>query len=107
MARPSGDINRRNQPTWFNLRDTVAAAGTPEQLANHPIPDGMALLIIALPTNTNTVYIGTSSALALASAGLPLQAGDKVWLEVQNSNLVWVDAAVNGEGIAYAAEGAG
>lgn len=82
---------------------TVAAAGAAEALGSQRI-DG-PLMVKALTANTGLVYVGNDGAGDVASGnGLPLLAGDVVVFEwVGNLGSLWVDAAVNGEGVAWIA----
>jgi hypothetical protein len=82
---------------------TVAAAGTAEALGSQAING--PLMIKALTTNTNLVYLGNDGTPDVASGtGLPLQAGEVVIFEwVGSLATLYVDAAVNGEGVAWMA----
>jgi len=66
------------------------------------IPDGFALAVRALPNNTGDIYLGKSKLWAEdVNARLTYSKGNGLTLKVQNANLVWVDAAVAGEGVDY------
>lgn len=82
---------------------TVTAAGTAEALGAQQIAG--PLLIKALTTNTGLVYIGNDGADDVsASNGFPLAAGDVAILEhISNLGALFVDSAVNGEGVAWLA----
>lgn len=84
-------------------QNTVAAAGTAEQLGSQVIDAG--LLVKALTTNTGLVYVGNDGAGDVSSTnGYPLAAGDQIIFEhVSNLKHIWVDSAVNGEGVAWLA----
>jgi hypothetical protein len=78
---------------------TVAGAATPlgsQQIAG-------SLLVKALTTNTSLVYVGNDGAGDVSSSnGYPLSTGDQVIFDhVANLANVMVDAAVNGEGVAW------
>lgn len=80
---------------------TVTTAGTEVILnANQPCT---AVAIKALPANTGIMYVGNDGANAVASTtGYPLKANDSpIVLEIKNLNQVYVDASVNGEGVAW------
>ena len=80
---------------------TVAAAGTAETLASSRQVSS-PLMIKALPTNTDLVYIGQDTGDVTSSTGVPLSAGEVVVLiHVGNLTEIWVDSAVNGEGVAW------
>jgi hypothetical protein len=82
---------------------TVTAAGTAEALGSQQI--NAPLMVKALTTNTNLVYLGNDGTPDVASGtGLPLQAGEVVIFEFIGSlGSLYVDAAVNGEGVAWLA----
>ena len=82
---------------------TVAAAGTAVVLGSQQIAG--PVLIKALTTNTGLVYVGNDGAGDVSSAnGFPLSAGDLVILEhIGDLSNVWVDSAVNAEGVAWIA----
>lgn len=79
-----------------NGQDTVTAAGTAEQL---PTNTAIAVTIKALPANTGNIFLGDS---AVSSAnGHVLGAGDAVNVAIDNLNRLWIDSAVNGEGVSW------
>ena len=82
---------------------TVAVAGTAEAMGSQRI-DG-PLMVKALTTNTDLVYVGNDGSGDVASSnGLPLAAGDVVIFEwVGELGAIMVDVAVDGEGVAWLA----
>jgi hypothetical protein len=90
---------------WQHDHKTIAAAGTAEVLGSMSIPPGYALVVAALPTNTGFIYLGTTKANAEnASKRVIISAGQAILFYIYNSVLVWIDAAVTGEGVFYYAE---
>jgi len=80
---------------------TVTTAGTAEVLASSRQVSS-PLMIKALPTNTNTVYVGQVTGDVASDNGMPLAAGDAVVLiHVGNLAEIWVDSAADGEGVAW------
>ena len=80
---------------------TVTAAGTEVVLAASRQVNG-PLMVKALPANTGVMYVGQDSGAVSSSTGMPLSAGDAVIFEnVGNLAEIWVDATVNGEGVAW------
>ena len=79
---------------------TVTTAGTEVQLnANQAC---RSVVIKALTANTGIMYVGNNGSNAVASTtGYPLSASEYVVLEIKNLNNVYVDATVNGEGVAW------
>ena len=81
---------------------TVTTAGTEVVLGDQQI--GAPLMVKALTTNTGLVYVGESASGVSSSTGMPLAAGDVVIFEfVGQLGALWVDSAVNGEGVAWLA----
>lgn len=81
---------------------TVTTAGTEVALGSQQI--GAPLMVKALPTNTGLVYVGESSGGVSSATGMPLDAGEVVIFEfVGQLGALWVDSAVNGEGVAWLA----
>jgi hypothetical protein len=80
---------------------TITTAGTAEALGSQRIC--APLMIKALTTNTGLAYLGNDGAGDVSSAnGLPLEAGEVVIFEwVGSLSSLMVDAAVNGEGVAW------
>lgn len=79
----------------------LAAAATPETIVAASTPCRM-LIITAKPTNTDKIAYGFSNAVnANGSNGALLAAGQSVSLPVADALLIWLDAAVNGEGVSY------
>ncbi len=80
---------------------TITAAGTAEVLASSRQVSS-PLMIKALTTNTGLVYVGQDTGDVTTSTGMPLAAGESVVL-INAGNLaeIWVDSAVNGEGVAW------
>jgi len=80
---------------------TVTTAGTAVALGTQRI-DG-PLMVKALDTNTGIVAVGNDGAGDVTvSNGLRLDAGDAVVFEFVGSlGTIWVDSAVNGEGVSW------
>lgn len=82
---------------------TVTTAGTAERLSSSQVING-PLLLKALPTNTSYVYVGNVAEDVDSSNGYPLEPGEALIFEfVGNIASIWLDSAVNGEGIAWLA----
>ena len=80
---------------------TVTAAGTAVQLATSR-QVASALMVKALNGNTGLVYVGQVSGDVSSANGVPLAAGESVVFSfVGNLAEVWVDSAVNAEGVAW------
>jgi len=74
---------------------TVTTAGTEVQ---GPSVTGNGFFIRALSGNTGKVYVGNDGADAVSSTtGYELAAGDQVYIECGNLNLLWFDAATSGD----------
>jgi hypothetical protein len=84
----------------FSGQSVVTTAGTAVSLANQRAD--APVMIKALPGNTGLVYVGNVSGDVDSSNGMPLIAGGVLFLDnVGNLADVRVDAAVNGEGVAW------
>ncbi len=75
-----------------------AVAGTAEQGPDQAIPAGFCLIVKANPANTGDVWVGESKAQA-ESHLFTLQPGPFVSLCVANATAIWIDVAVNAEGV--------
>lgn len=78
---------------------SVPSAGTRQQLPNVPCRE---VTLIGLSSNTGSIYVGGSN-VSSAVFGAELSAKDSITLPVNNTNLIWIDASVSGEGISYVA----
>lgn len=85
----------------FSAHKTVPTAGTAVALGTERI-DG-PLMVKALDSNTDVVALGNDGANAVAlSNGLRLEAGEVVVFQwVGSLEHLWLDAAVNGEGVCW------
>lgn len=90
---------------WASGVKTVAAPGTAEQLGSLTAPVGLAIIVKAMSSNEELVFIGNSKANAEgATTRVSLAAGQAVVLYIDDSDLVWVDAVTAGEGVEYFVE---
>ncbi len=82
---------------------TVANAGTAEALGSQTVNG--PVMVKALTTNTDLVYIGNDGANDVDNSnGLPLAAGEVVVFEyIGNLGALLLDVAVNAEGVAWLA----
>jgi hypothetical protein len=80
---------------------TVAAAGTAVALGTETVNG--PVLVKALDTNTGIVAVGNDGLNDVSVGnGLRLAAGEEVYFEwVGNLGMLFVDAAVNGEGVGW------
>jgi hypothetical protein len=80
---------------------TVTSAGAAVQLASDR-PANSAVTVKALAANTGKVYLGNVDNDVSSANGLELAAGEGVTFEyVGNLNHLWLDAAVDGEGVCW------
>jgi hypothetical protein len=82
---------------------TITTAGSAEALGSQAI--GGPLAVKALASNTGVVVIGNDGASDVTTAnGFQLSAGEIIILDhVADLSNVYVDAAVNGEGVCWLA----
>ncbi len=85
--------------TLRNGRKTVAVAGTAEALAASTAI--LAVTVKALRTNTNNIYVGTSS--VTSANGFVLSRGSSVSFAFDNLADIFINADTNGEGVTYLA----
>lgn len=77
----------------------VTTSGTHIQLPSNPCRE---VTLIGLPSNTGLIYVGGNN-VSSSVYGATLSAKDSITLAVNNTNLIWIDSSVNGEGISYVA----
>lgn len=77
----------------------VTTAGTRVQLPNYACRE---VTIVAKKGNTGSIFVGGSD-VSSTVFGAELSAKDSVTLAVSNTDLIYIDASVNGEGISYVA----
>jgi hypothetical protein len=80
-------------------RLAVATAGTELALTASNYPKASGVYIKAMPANTGLVYVGGDT--VTSSTGYPLSAGETLFLPIAQTTTIFVDSAVNGEGVAY------
>ena len=79
----------------------VPLAGTPVQLPDIPVPDGVDLVIRAKQSNLfRKIYLSDSALNVVdATKRIELRAGEAIGLSITNANLVWIDASGNNTSI--------
>lgn len=77
----------------------VVSAGVRVNLPNYPCRE---VTLIGLSSNTGSIYVGGND-VSSSVFGVELSAKDSITLAVNNTNLIWIDASVNGEGVSYVA----
>jgi len=77
----------------------VTTAGSRVQL---PDIDCREVTVIAKRTNTGSIYVGGVN-VSSSIYGAELRPRDSITLSLSNANMIYIDAAVNGEGISYVA----
>jgi len=77
---------------------TVTTAGASVQL---PSFSCRTVTVIAKRTNTGYIYVSPSNDVSSTVYGVELSPKDSFTFEVANTNQIWIDASVNGEGISY------
>jgi hypothetical protein len=83
----------------YGDKKTVATAGTRVVLASsQALTEGV--WVRALDANTGLIYVGNSSVSATAG-GTRLAAKEPLFIRIANLASVYIDSAVNGEGVTY------
>ena len=96
---------RTNPLKPISRQKLVPTAGTAVQLPNLTVPYDMEVVILALTTNTDTVYVASSKLEAEDSTmRFPLQPGEAVSYQIENLNELWIDADVADEGVVWTVE---
>jgi len=88
---------------WLTGTIICAVPGTAVQGGNHVPDNGKPIIVQALSTNTGNVWVGETDVKAQAHL-IVLTPGDRVELLITNTNLIFVDAAVGGEGVGFMME---
>jgi len=82
---------------WVAGAKAITTAGTPEQITATSTPI-KCIVIKAKAGNTGIVYVGNSNTTEV----FELSAKESITIPIDNLNKIWIDAAVNGEGVVYA-----
>lgn len=72
----------------------VTSAGSAENLAANPC---RSCTIKALANNDDVIYVGAAS--VDSSTGFVLSPGDSVSMDINNTNLVYIDSVTSGDGV--------
>lgn len=84
--------------TLVHGQRAVTTAGTEVALTTSKVlKDGIT--VKAFTTNTGLIFVGLNP--VTSSTGFQLSAGQSIYLKINNPSLIYVDAAVNGEGVSY------
>jgi hypothetical protein len=86
----------QSRPSLNSGQTTVTTAGTHIQLPSNACA---TVTIKAKKANTGLIYVGGSS--VTSGNGLILEAGEQITLNITNTNLLYIDSSVSGEGISY------
>jgi len=78
----------------------VTTVGTRVQLPSFACRE---VTITAKRTNTGYIYASPDNLVSSAVYGIELSAKDSFTFTVANTNQIWIDASVSGEGISYVA----
>lgn len=78
---------------------TVAAHGTAVPLAGASTPLVSGVRIKALAANTGDIYVGGAS--VDSATGFVLDAGEEVFVEIDDLASVYIDSGVDAEGVSY------
>jgi hypothetical protein len=92
VVRPSSFKNGR-----------VSATTVVSQMDSSGFTASAGINIKAVSTNTDFVYLGNTSGFVGSSSGYALDPGDTVFLDIKNTNTVWVQAASGTQAITYMA----
>jgi hypothetical protein len=79
-------------------KQAVTTAGVRVQLGTNTCK---AICVKALAANTGSIYVGGST--VSSANGFALAAGDSISLDISNTNVIYLDSSVNGEGVTWIA----
>jgi hypothetical protein len=100
IASSLGAQGGSNPNDWKAFKVFVSAPGTVIHLPEYKIPYKMKVNITALPTNAGTIYIASSAAETTQSLSrADLVAGQSYSLEIDNTNLVYMDGTSANDGV--------
>lgn len=89
--------------TLFDADDLVTevAGSTVKIVASKTVPDGVAVTIKAMHSNSGTIRIADSSVKALntSTGGFGIRNDESIGLQVINTDRIWIDSTVSGEGV--------
>lgn len=85
--------------TLIGALQSVTTAGTAVQLPSNIIRE---ITIVALDTNTGFIYVG-GAGVSSTVYGIKLASKESITLRLSNSNLVYINSSVSGEGVSYVA----
>lgn len=91
------DLTGSNQLKGDVIKATTA--GAPVRLPTYPCRE---VTIIALKGNTGSIFVGGSD-VSLTRYGVDLGAKESFTFTVSNTNMIYIAASNNGEGISYVA----
>lgn len=97
LVDSNGNIISSPPTTLGSGKKLVTTAGTRVQLASTTSIKGLS--VKALSTNTGLIYIGDVT--VASSNGFQLSAGDEQSFDISDLASLYVDSAVNGEGVTY------
>lgn len=81
-----------------NVLTTEVAGNTIKIVSPQPVTEGIEVTIKAKYANTGNIYLGFSAESA-KSTGFTLRNNESVGLQLASTDIVWIDAAVSGEGV--------
>jgi len=95
----------RNYPGIASQVKVVPTAGTAVQLPPATVPYGESVVVKALRDNDGTIYVaGNKDDAQGHTNAFPFKAGEGIGYKIRNVNLLWIDASISGEGMAWSVE---
>ncbi|GAB6927055.1 hypothetical protein JCM10914A_10380 [Paenibacillus sp. JCM 10914] len=95
----SAELNATGSSSLHHGLINITTAGSVVQL---PSISCREITIIAKESNIGIIYVGGQGCSAV-SYGAKLKGDNSITLPVNNANLIYLDASVDGEGISYVA----
>lgn len=95
----------KNRTSFYTNQKNVTTAGTAVQCPTQVVPDGFEVVIKAKAANTGTILVGNSQANAQnTNVAFKLTSNQSTRFKVSNTDLIWIDSTVNGEGVEITVE---
>lgn len=99
MAKDTVPVEVTGSSALKGATQNVTTAGTRVQLPSYACRE---VTIIAKKANTGSIFVGGSD-VSSTVYGVELAANESATLAVSNANIIYLDAAVSGEGVSYVA----
>ncbi|MEH6941528.1 hypothetical protein [Bacillus sp. JJ722] len=98
-SKPITDVHVKGASKFTGNVAKVTTSGARVKLPANPCRE---VTIIALKGNTGSIYVGGAN-VSSTVFGVELLENESITIAVNNTDLIYIDASVNGEGVSYVA----